>query len=114
MRTLTAVSRFFAALLSLSALQAMAQAPAALSSPKFYEWAQTPPMGWNSWDCFGAGVSEQDVLANAEYMEKNLKSHGWNIITVDIQWYEPLAHTDRYRRGCCAGNGRQRPAAPRR
>ena len=64
----------------------------------FLDWAKTPPMGWNSWDCFGAGVVEQEVMANAEYMEKNLKSHGWNIITIDIQWYEPLAHTDQYRR----------------
>ena len=73
-------------------------------------------MGWNSWDCFGAGVTEQDVLANAEYMEKNLKSHGWNIITVDIQWYEPLAHTDRYRRGAVLemdANGRLLPAGNR-
>ena len=60
--------------------------------------APTPPMGWNSWDCFGAGVVEDEVLANAEYMNKNLKKHGWNIITIDIQWYEPLAHTDQYRR----------------
>ncbi|MBN2590889.1 MAG: glycoside hydrolase family 27 protein [Sedimentisphaerales bacterium] len=64
----------------------------------FHKWADSPPMGWNSWDCFGAGVTEQDALANAEYMEKNLKSHGWSIVTIDIQWYEPLAHTDQYRR----------------
>ncbi|MEP7144446.1 MAG: hypothetical protein ABI707_16290, partial [Ferruginibacter sp.] len=22
-------------------------------------WATTPPLGWNSWDCFGTTVTEQ-------------------------------------------------------
>ena len=73
-------------------------------------------MGWNSWDCYGAGVNQQDTLANADYMEKNLKSHGWNIITIDIQWYEPLAHTTEYRRGAVLemdSNGRLLPAGNR-
>ena len=76
----------------------------------------TPPMGWNSWDSYGAGVWQEDVLANADYMEKNLKSHGWNIITIDIQWYEPLAHTTQYRKGAALevdANGRLLPAANR-
>jgi hypothetical protein len=91
----------------------MAQSPAA---PMFHQWALTPPMGWNSWDCYGAGVWEPDVLANADYMEKNLKSHGWNLITIDIQWYEPLAHTTEYRRGAVLemdANGRLLPAPNR-
>ena len=32
-----------------------------------------PPMGWNSWDCYGASVTEEEVRRNAEYMAKNLK-----------------------------------------
>jgi len=55
------------------------------ADPAYRSWAPTPPMGWNSWDCFGAGVWQSNVLANAEYMAGNLKSHGWNIITIDIQ-----------------------------
>lgn len=53
----------------------------------FYQWAQTPPMGWNSWDCFGPTVTEDEVKANADYMSANLKSHGWEYIVVDIRWY---------------------------
>jgi alpha-galactosidase len=86
------------------------------AGPEFYRWAESPPMGWNSWDCFGAGVTEQETLQNAEYMEKHLKSHGWNIVTIDIQWYEPLAHTDQYRRGAVLemdANGRLLPAPNR-
>ena len=69
------------------------------AEPAFWSWAKTPPMGWNSWDCYGAGVWESNVVANADYMAQFLKPHGWDIVTIDIQWYEPLAHTDGYRRG---------------
>ncbi|MEM3488512.1 MAG: alpha-galactosidase, partial [Nitrososphaerota archaeon] len=42
--------------------------------------AFTPPMGWNSWDCYGASVTESEVKGNAEYMSKNLKRYGWEYI----------------------------------
>jgi hypothetical protein len=86
------------------------------ADPAYWSWAQTPPMGWNSWDCYGAGVWQEDALANADYMAKNLKSHGWNLITIDIQWYEPLAHTTEYRKGAIFetdANGRLLPAPNR-
>jgi alpha-galactosidase len=70
-----------------------------LSQLAHWAWASTPPMGWNSWDCYGAGVWESNVIANADYIAKHLKSHGWDLITIDIQWYEPLAHTTEYRKG---------------
>ncbi len=44
-------------------------------------------MGWNSWDCFGPTVVEDEVKANADYMAKNLKKFGWEYIVVDIRWY---------------------------
>jgi len=59
--------------------------------------AQTPPMGWNSWDCYGAAVTEDEVRGNAEYMAKHLKDCGWEYVVVDIQWYEPGAVSSRYR-----------------
>jgi len=55
--------------------------------PDIHVWAATPPMGWNSWDCFGPTVTEAEVKANADYMAKNLKSYGWNYVVVDIRWY---------------------------
>src|SRR5208337_4985481 len=86
--------------LAFTVIASDAQPPAAsAAAPKFYEWALTPPMGWNSWDAFGSSVKEEQVLANADYMDKYLKSHGWNLITIDIQWYEPTAQKDQYRRG---------------
>ena len=53
----------------------------------FHDWAATPPMGWNSWDCFGPTVTEAEVKANADYMAKYLKPYGWDYIVVDIRWY---------------------------
>ncbi len=53
----------------------------------FHQWAATPPMGWNSWDCFGPTVIESEVKANADYMAKNLKKYGWEYVIVDIRWY---------------------------
>lgn len=58
--------------------------------------ALTPPMGWNSWDCYGATVREDEVLGNAEYMAKYLKDFGWEYVVIDIQWYEPNAVSSAY------------------
>jgi hypothetical protein len=52
----------------------------------FHRWALTPPMGWNSWDCYGPTVVEAEVKTNADYMAKNLKKFGWEYVVVDIRW----------------------------
>jgi hypothetical protein len=56
-----------------------------------------PPLGWNSWDCFGTSVTEQEVCANAEFMARNLLPFGWNTVVIDIQWSEPNAQAGGYR-----------------
>ena len=53
-------------------------------------------MGWNSWDCYGAAVTEDIVRKNAEFMAKNLKQYGWEYIVVDIQWSAPNAKSHEY------------------
>ena len=58
--------------------------------------AKHPPMGWNSWDCYGAAVTEDIVRQNADYMAKHLKPYGWEYIVVDIQWYQPTAINHAY------------------
>jgi alpha-galactosidase len=59
----------------------------AFQKEEFKQWAQTPPMGWNSWDCYGPTVEEHEVKANADYMAKELKKFGWEYIVVDIRWF---------------------------
>jgi hypothetical protein len=54
-------------------------------------------MGWNSWDAYGASVTEQEVLANADALARDLAAAGFTYVVVDIQWYEPGADGSRYR-----------------
>jgi alpha-galactosidase len=58
--------------------------------------AVTPPMGWNSWDVYGASVTEGEVLENATYLAARMRDHGWQYVVVDIQWYEPTATSSSY------------------
>src|SRR5208283_40597 len=45
--------------------------------------ALTPPMGWNSWNCFAGAVSEEKVKRAADAMVKSgLINHGWTYINV--------------------------------
>jgi hypothetical protein len=53
-------------------------------------------MGWNSWDCFGYTVREDEVKANADYMAAHMKAFGWQYIVVDIEWYTPRVKTHGY------------------
>ena len=53
-------------------------------------------MGWNSWDCYGAAVTEDIVRKNTEFMAKNLKQYGWEYVVVDIQWSAPNARRHEY------------------
>ena len=57
---------------------------------------KTSPMGWNSWDCYGAAVTEDIVRKNAEFMAKNLRQYGWEYVVVDIQWSAPNARSHEY------------------
>ena len=51
--------------------------------------APTPPMGWNSYNCYGAAVQEKEVKANSNYMAEKLREFGWEYIVVDYCWSYP-------------------------
>ena len=73
-------------LIGLALIGLMAYAQEKPMAP-FRTWAKTPPMGWNSWDCYYATVTEDIVLQNADYMRRHLKKYGWEYVVVDIRWY---------------------------
>ena len=86
------------------------------AEPAFWRWAPTPPMGWNSWDSFATTVTEAQTKAQADFMADHLARHGWQYITVDIQWYEPNATGYDYRKGAALAMdawGRLLPATNR-
>ena len=49
--------------------------------------AQSPPMGWNSWNAYGCGVSENRVKAAADDLVKSgLARRGYSYVNVDDCW----------------------------
>jgi alpha-galactosidase len=58
--------------------------------------APTPPMGWNSWNSFATTINETQALENAAIMAEKLLPSGYDVFTIDIQWYEPGAASYNY------------------
>jgi alpha-galactosidase len=63
----------------------------AAAEPIAHTLAPTPPMGWNSWNSFATTITEAEAIENAGIMASVLKPHGYDVFTIDIQWYEPGA-----------------------
>ena len=68
---------------------AAAKLPATFQITHGRKLAQTPPMGWNSYDTFGDSVTEAETLANAMWMKEHLLPFGWDTVVVDFRWYDP-------------------------
>lgn len=52
--------------------------------------ALTPPMGWNSWNCFGLSVDQEKVKTTADlFIHTGLADHGWTYINIDDGWQTP-------------------------
>ena len=50
------------------------------------EIALTPPMGWNSWNCWGLSVDDEKVRDAARMMNDKLHAHGWTYVNIDDGW----------------------------
>ena len=62
--------------------------------------ALTPPMGWNSWNCFAQEVSADKVKRAADAMVKSgLINHGWTYINIDDFWENNRNSKDESLRG---------------
>ena len=49
--------------------------------------ALTPPLGWNSWNCWGIQIDQDKVLRSARTMvEKGLADYGWTYVNIDDGW----------------------------
>ena len=62
----------------------------------------TPPMGWNSYDSYGASIKQSEVIAQAQALKTTLQPFGWNTVVIDYRWYDPEDTLD--------GNGRYLPS----
>ncbi|MEO6279595.1 glycoside hydrolase family 27 protein [Roseateles sp.] len=98
---------------------AAALAPGALAAAKGSKKTQlapTPPMGWNSWNSFATTINEAQAIEQATIMARELKPAGYDVFTVDIQWYEPTASSYTYSdkpQPAMDGYGRLQPAENR-
>lgn len=62
--------------------------------------ALTPPMGWNSWNCFAQEVSADKIKRAADAMVKSgLINHGWTYINIDDFWENHRDSKDQTLRG---------------
>ena len=51
------------------------------------EIALTPPLGWNSWNCYASGVDQNKIAAAAKAMvDKGLADYGWTYVNIDDAW----------------------------
>lgn len=58
-----------------------------ISAQKFDNVANTPPMGWNSWNRFGCDVSEELIINMADAMvSSGMKDAGYEYIVIDDCW----------------------------
>jgi hypothetical protein len=51
--------------------------------------AAKPPLGWNSYDCYNASVTEAEVKANADFITRHLARYDWEYVVVDYVWSHP-------------------------
>ena len=77
MNPISRVMLFLVALLTLPAIAALAQAPV----------AQTPPMGWNSWNYFAGKVDDKGIRDAADQIvATGMKDAGYTFVNIDDTW----------------------------
>ncbi len=78
--------------------------------------APTPPMGWNSWNSYGATIDEAQFRASAAWVAAHLKAYGYQYVTIDEEWFEPDATAEGSSKAAhrvMDANGRYIPAPER-
>jgi len=49
--------------------------------------ALTPPLGWNSWNCWGDRVTAENILQAARALDRTgLSDYGWSYVNIDDGW----------------------------
>ncbi|MDQ2919367.1 MAG: putative Ig domain-containing protein [Verrucomicrobiota bacterium] len=82
--TLTAVGRYS---VILRATNQFGSAERTLEIVCGDEIALTPPMGWNSWNCWAGKITQEKTLAAARALvTSGLRDHGWSYVNIDDGW----------------------------
>lgn len=60
-----------------------------------YTLALTPPMGWNSWNCWGLDISQEKVTASAQaLLDSGLADYGYCYVNIDDAWQAATRDSD--------------------
>jgi alpha-galactosidase len=51
--------------------------------------AQTPPLGWNSFDAYDCRINEEEYKATVDFMAEHLLQYGWEYAVIDYIWWHP-------------------------
>lgn len=51
--------------------------------------AQTPPMGWNSFNAYDCRINEEEYKGIVDFMADNLLRYGWEYAVIDYVWWHP-------------------------
>lgn len=51
--------------------------------------AETPPMGWNSFDAYDCRINEDEFKKTVDYMAENLLPFGYEYAVIDYIWWHP-------------------------
>ena len=71
-------------ILTAAALCTLAQG---IGAQKFEGLAQTPPMGWNSWNTFACDINEKVIRETADlFVSLGLKDAGYEYVVIDDGW----------------------------
>jgi len=71
------------------------------------ELARTPPMGWNSWNCFHKDINEVQIKQIADAMvDSGMRDAGYEYLVLDDAWMAP----ERDSNGCLVGDPKRFPS----
>jgi len=57
-------------------------------SQNFENQTPKPPLGWNSYDCYGTDINEQELKACVDVLAERLLPLGYNYVVIDAHWYK--------------------------
>ncbi len=91
MRLSKTTAAVFTAMMTLPVVSAQAQqdtlAPTGRWSTYTAGRAQTPPMGWSSWNAFATDIDESKILGSAEALVRDgLAAKGYRYVNIDDGW----------------------------
>jgi len=65
------------------------QTKADLPGEQIVKVAQTPPMGWNSFDAYDCRINEDQYRGVVDFMADELLEYGWEYAVIDYIWWHP-------------------------